>query len=784
MRIATFVAAVLVGAHAATPGKAQADAATAICSDAGISVAAGDAPLNAAADRGEALIARLAGTSNTALDAGWLGEPVAPGVSASSIARARYCAAAGETMRLSSEGNPAQAKAFLLTAARLAGAANDRGIAATAAYRLALASLSVETIAGAGTRGAKSVRVADVDPPAPVPNDDPCAAVVDGGFARIPAQFAARVALGCALVRARAAGDGARAALAALRLSRLGLSQLGGSGDGTDQFRREIATIAIAGLGDARTIADPALRATMIGRLAEAAIDAGAGRDISVGQAVASLGQDRADPASQAFAAALSGRLAAARGDRIAAAQSFQRAVFFESQRSQPLMMPTWLLLLADAEPARREAITLQAYRALESIRPLVPANDPITEESSFALRMRPVFEAAVAVELQDGDTTRAQARIASAQQIVEAYRQAELQSAFGSNCVPPRDPVDPSKLRAGEVLLYPILLKDRVELIYVAGGAGGVSNYARLPSATPIARAAVAQLVDEMVSSASLGGDESWRTASRALYDLSVKPIEARLAPGGTLVIVPDGPLRSLPFAALLDGEGKYLIERTRLAVVPALAYSQPGSDRTSRPLSVVAASLQREVSLPAGVFAKLEGTADEASVAAGTNGKFIPDFREADLRRALAGGRVDVLHLATHAAFNGRSDRSFIVANDEAIPLADLRGLIGGNQTRGDELDLLVLSACETAVGDDAASMGLAGAAVQSGAESALASLWSVSDTGTVALMKNFYGAYRGGAGKAAALRDAQLAMIGGGGDFARPGIWAAFVLLGGWR
>ena len=241
---------------------------------------------------------------------------------------------------------------------------------------------------------------------------------------------------------------------------------------------------------------------------------------------------------------------------------------------------------------------------------------------------------------------------------------------------------------------------------------------------------------------------------------------------------------MRSLPFAALLDGEGKYLIERTRLAVVPALAYSQPGSDRTSRPLSVVAASLQREVSLPAGVFAKLEGTADEASVAAGTNGKFIPDFREADLRRALAGGRVDVRHLATHAAFNGRSDRSFIVANDEAIPLADLRGLIGGSRTRGDELDLLVLSACETAVGDDAASMGLAGAAVQSGAESALASLWSVSDTGTVALMKNFYGAYRGGAGKAAALRDAQLAMIGGGGDFARPGIWAAFVLLGGWR
>ena len=784
MRIAIMVTAAISAALGAIPGKAHAEAAVAMCSSDVVAVVAGDAALDTAARGGEALLARRGSNGSAAFDAGWLGEPIKAGTSASVAARARYCAAAGETMRLSSEGNPAQAKSFLLTAARLADAANDRRTAATAAYRLALASLSVETIAGAGTRGAKSARTIDVDPPAPVSGDDPCTAISDAGFARIPPQFAARVALGCALARARASGDVAMAALAALRLARLGLTQSGGSGDSADQFKRELAAIAIAGLTDARAIADPTARAALTGRLAEAAIDAGATQDSAVSQAVAALGQDRGDPASQAVAAALSGRLASARSNRAEAARSFQRAVFFESQRPQPLMMPTWLLLLANAEPARREALTLQAYRALEAIRPLVPANDPITEESTFALRMRPVFEAAVAVELQDGEATRAQARIASAQRIVEAYRQAELQSAFGSNCVPPRDPVDPAKLRAGEVLLYPILLKDRVELIYVAGGAGGVSNYARLPSTAPIAREAVARLVDDMVSSASLGGDENWRTASRALYDLLVKPIEGRLSPGGTLVIVPDGPLRSLPFAALLDSEGKYLIERTRLAIVPALAYSQPGSDRTGRPLSVVAASLQREVSLPAGVFAKLEGTADEASVAAGANGKFIPDFREADLRRALAGGRVDVLHLATHAAFNGRSDRSFIVANDEAIPMADLRGLIGGNRTRGDELDLLVLSACETAVGDDAASMGLAGAAVQSGAESALASLWSVSDTGTVALMKNFYGAYRGGAGKAAALRDAQLTMIGAGGDFARPGIWAAFVLLGGWR
>jgi CHAT domain-containing protein len=108
----------------------------------------------------------------------------------------------------------------------------------------------------------------------------------------------------------------------------------------------------------------------------------------------------------------------------------------------------------------------------------------------------------------------------------------------------------------------------------------------------------------------------------------------------------------------------------------------------------------------------------------------------------------------------------------------------MIGRNRTRGDQLDLIVLSACETAVGDDQASMGLAGAAVQAGARSALASLWQANDAGTAALMTAFYGHYGQGGSKAGALRDAQLALIGRGGEFADPNVWAAFTLLGGWR
>ena len=194
----------------------------------------------------------------------------------------------------------------------------------------------------------------------------------------------------------------------------------------------------------------------------------------------------------------------------------------------------------------------------------------------------------------------------------------------------------------------------------------------------------------------------------------------------------------------------------------------------------------MKNHCSLPAGFFPRLEGTADEARIAASSSrgGLFIADFKKADLVQALSARPVGVLHLATHASFNGRSDRAFVVANGETIPLSELRALIAQNRARGDELSLLVLSACETAVGDDEASMGLAGAAVQAGALSAIASLWQVNDAGTAELMKQFYSRYSSGTSRSEALREAQLALISSSGDNADPNIWAAFTLLGAWR
>jgi CHAT domain-containing protein len=724
-------------------------------------------------DRGDRALAELAGPEDG-------GAPVSP------LTLAAYCTAAGEAMRLARFGSAYQAETYLLAGVRFARDAGASDVEARAAYRLALATIGGPVIANTRGAGAPARNLVATAAAAQAPADG-CAALADAAYLSRQGQAMVIASLACAREKADAAGDPGFAALAGLKLARVQLAAAAAQPQSAAGLRSSARATALGALADA-SAAGASDRVELLGRLIETALDAGGDGSAQLAAASAQMRAAAANDPQTAYALATAGRVALAQGDRDQARGLLNQAVYLESQRAAPLRLPTWLLWLAAADPDRRAELVAEAYRALEAVRPFLPLVDPLTEEPTFSLRMQPIFEQAVDVELGDSAAPGEAARIARAQEVVEAYRQAEVQSALGADCVPPREPVHPSELRPDEVLLYPILLPDRVELIYARGSAGGAAAYRRL-SVRGADREAVARLAKALVESASGETGDAWREPARQLYRLFIKPIEGELKPTGTLVIIPDGVLRSVPFAALVDDNGRFLVERTAVTVAPALSYSQPGADRGRKPLTIIAASLQKKVSLPAGEFPKLEGTAEEGRVAVdiggvGARSRLIRDFRKSDLQAALTDSHVDVLHVATHAAFNGRTDRSFIVADGEAISLSDLRGMISSDRARGDELSLLVLSACETAVGDDQASMGLAGAAVQAGAQSALASLWEVSDQATVELMKGFYAGYRDGLGKAAALRQAQMKMIAQGGGLEHPGLWAAFTVLGGWR
>ncbi len=709
-------------------------------------------------------------------------------------ALARYCTAAGEVMRLSVEGSQLQAQTYLVTALRESRGTSDPQLTAQAAYRLGLVSLSGPPVGAtrgggrrlrrSGTEVARSVRTAQQ-----LENEAPGCSTLDQSSLNDSSNAAlSAVALDCASRLALESGNPGLSALASLRLARLGLAWAEGSSDDPGSLRRLALEAAIGALPVAERVTDSSLRSELIGRLVGTAIDLGGAGRSEIRQALAAMrASPISDPASLSLNAALEARVALASGDRDRAQALLQQAILHEAQRPLPMRLPDHYLLLAEAQPESRELHVFSALTSLENMRPLLPRNDALTEESIFSLHMRNVFETAVDVQLASGSGIEGD-RIRTAQRIVEAYRQAELLNAVGSECLPPRNPVRPEDLAANEVLLYPLLLRDRVELIYVSGRDSnrGQASYRRLPPNRQVNRQEIARLVEELVLSMSYGQDEEWRVPARRLYDLLILPIEDQLGEGVNLAIIPDGPLRSVPFASLVSADGRFLVQRTAVSVAPALAYSQPGGGARDEDMAIVAASLEQPVSLPAGNFAALAGTAEEAQIAAdnGSPGRHLEDFRKADLVAAFSAEQPDILHLATHASFNGRSDRAFIVANGEAIRISELRDLIAGNRTRGEPLDLLVLSACETAVGDDEASMGLAGAAVQAGALSAIASLWQVDDSGTAELMRQFYGRYQAASSRSDALRQAQLALVGSGGDNARPNVWAAFTLLGAWR
>ena len=259
-------------------------------------------------------------------------------------------------------------------------------------------------------------------------------------------------------------------------------------------------------------------------------------------------------------------------------------------------------------------------------------------------------------------------------------------------------------------------------------------------------------------------------RPAAQQLYQWMIEPYENEfLAAEGidTLLFCLGNGVRGLPLAALYDGD-QFLIEKYSLTRIPAFNLIQ--TDYTTlRPgniLAMGASEFQAQEPLPAvptelsSILAELRGTRLEGEIWQGRS--FLNQaFTLPNLRLWLRAQSPTVVHLATHAVFEpGNPANSFIQLWDRQLSLEDM-GQINWNSP---QLELLVLSACRTAIGDDQAELGFAGLALQSGVKSALASLWNVDDAGTLALMNEFYRHLGQTPTKAEALRQAQLALLRG--------------------
>ena len=218
--------------------------------------------------------------------------------------------------------------------------------------------------------------------------------------------------------------------------------------------------------------------------------------------------------------------------------------------------------------------------------------------------------------------------------------------------------------------------------------------------------------------------------------------------------------------------------------AAAPAASAASAPADAASSLDDPPAASearsrvLREALSLP-GVTEEVRAIGRIAEPVQLLNDRFTVDA----FRRAAESGDYRIIHVASHGVFGGSADASYILAYDDLLTLDGLQSLLRSDRFRRHPIELLSLSACETAEGDDRSPLGISGAAIKARAKSVMGSLWPVSDEAAVRLMGKFYdGLLRDGQSKARALQQSQIALMRSR-DFAHPFYWGPFILIGNW-
>ncbi|MEH2167993.1 MAG: CHAT domain-containing protein [Nostoc sp.] len=288
--------------------------------------------------------------------------------------------------------------------------------------------------------------------------------------------------------------------------------------------------------------------------------------------------------------------------------------------------------------------------------------------------------------------------------------------------------------------------------------------------------------------------------TIASQLYDWMIRPFAKDINPEKvkTLVFIQDGFLRSVPMAALYDSKlNKYLVETYAVAITPSLRLTTPKlRDRSTQKALIL--GLTKEATIDGKTFEQLFAVPNEISAVESIFPNHTPliddNFLPGSFQQTLDKTTYPIVHIASHAQFGIIPEDTFIVTGkNQKLTISQLENSLRNLNSKSDGVELLTLTACETAVGDDRATLGLAGVALQVGVKSAIASLWSVTDQSTSELVKTFYTNYRNtGMSIAEALQTAQIRMIhakklppseGVNIMYDHPAYWAPMVAIGNW-
>lgn len=486
----------------------------------------------------------------------------------------------------------------------------------------------------------------------------------------------------------------------------------------------------------------------------------------------------------------------------------------------------------------QQSSSALMAYQRavdhIEAIRLDIPV-EYHNGHSSFRETLEPIYLGFAELLLQQthamADGPERQQQLRRVRDTVERLKQTELEDFLGDRClIESRRGAALDKLAAHTAVLYPIVFHDHLELLL------GIDE--RWYPFRVDVNGKFLRHTTQMFAQALRFQQAHYQDLSQRLYHWLINPLETILHNQNinTLIIVPDGVLRLINFATLQDGP-QFVLEKYAVATVPALTLfdntplrnngqtliaglSEPGPVVDKLPINALQNLVDNPSNTPHlsltktatrglndvlrdfGNLSQLEQTPERHSQLAklltlpgvkqevqdiSQQGKSTLLLNHAftlqNFKQELLGNAYSVIHIASHGFFSSKADDSFLMTYDDLLKLDELENLLRSVTYRNHPVDLITLSACQTAAGDDRAPLGFSGVALKARAHSALGSLWPISDHAAQNLMSHFYqNLGQTGISKVEALRQAQLTLLHNP-DFAHPFYWSPFMIIGNW-
>jgi len=468
-------------------------------------------------------------------------------------------------------------------------------------------------------------------------------------------------------------------------------------------------------------------------------------------------------------------------GDYAEAFQQTRRALFFAQNYPEILYRWHWQAARVLSAQGNMEG-AVKAYN--EAVSALNPIRREISsgyrsQKDMFYEQVKPVYIGLADLLLKQAELSESsqdfrEQKLRAARDVMESLKKAELQNFFQDECVIdiPKKMTELNRTPEHTAVIYPILLPDRIALLLILPDR---IKQISVPGDSEEIRE-WAGLFRERLETFS----ERFKFYAKKFYDCLIRPIESELTEHeiDTLIVVPDSVLRTIPFAALHDGQ-QFLIEKYAVVTIPAVTLTVPQVVQPEKS-RILLGGISESAKAPLPFVEK------EVKEIAGIRGQgtilLNKDFTNKNLTEEFMSKDYSILHLSTHGRFSAEPENTYLMTFPDArFTMDNLEKLIRSG-AREHPLELLVLSACQTAMGDEQAALGLAGIAVKAGAESAVATLWSVGDEIAYMIMTEFYRQIKSGATKAHALRNAQMNVLANQ-KYRHPGYWSPFLLIGNW-